>query len=135
MEELRSTLDDATGEAYDKVSRLPGLGYPGGPIIDELAGQGNRKAIALPRAMMCQQDARHDFSFSGLKTAVARYVEATEKEGRDYSVEDVYASFQEAVYDALTKKAVRTAQDVGATTLLLDDGVAMNSGLRGLATA
>ena len=135
MEELGSTLDDAAGEAYDKVSRLLGLGYPGGPIIDKLAKQGNRKAIAFPRAMMRQQDARYDFSFSGLKTAVARYVEAAEKEGREYSVEDVCASFQEAVCDVLTKKAVRAAQDVGATTLLLGGGVAANSRLRELAAA
>jgi len=135
MQELGSTLDDAAGEAYDKVSRLLGLGYPGGPIIDKLAKQGNRKAIAFPRAMMRQQDARHDFSFSGLKTAVARYVEAAEKEGREYSVEDVCASFQEAVCDVLTKKAVRAAQDVGATTLLLGGGVAANSRLRELAAA
>ena len=135
MEELGSTLDDAAGEAYDKVSRLLGLGYPGGPIIDKLAKQGNRKAIAFPRAMMRQQDARHDFSFSGLKTAVARYVEAAEKEGHEYSVEDVCASFQEAVCDVLTKKAVRAAQDVGATTLLLGGGVAANSRLRELAAA
>lgn len=135
MEELGSTLDDAAGEAYDKVSRLLGLGYPGGPIIDKLAKQGNRKAIAFPRAMMRQQDARHDFSFSGLKTAVARYVEAAEKEGHEYSVEDVCASFQEAVCDVLTKKAVRAAQDAGATTLLLGGGVAANSRLRELAAA
>ena len=135
MEELGSTLDDAAGEAYDKVSRLLGLGYPGGPVIDRLAKQGDRKAIAFPRAMMRQQDARYDFSFSGLKTAVARYVEAAEKEGHEYSVEDVCASFQEAVCDVLTKKAIRAAQDVGADTLLLGGGVAANSRLRELAAA
>lgn len=135
LEEMGSTLDDAAGEAYDKVSRLLGLGYPGGPIIDKLAKQGNPKAIQFPRGMMRQQDARYDFSFSGVKTAVARYVEAAEREGRVIDVADVCASFQEAVCDVLTKKAVRAAQDVEATTLLLGGGVAANSRLRELAAA
>lgn len=132
MQELGSTLDDAAGEAYDKVARLLGLGYPGGPIIDRLAQQGNRKAIAFPRGMMRQQDSRYDFSFSGLKTAVARHVEKAEKDGISILVEDVCASFQEAVCDVLTFKAVRAAQDVGATTMLLGGGVSANSRLRGL---
>lgn len=132
MEELGSTLDDAAGEAYDKVSRLLGLGYPGGPVIDKLAAKGNAKAIKFPRAMMRQQDSRHDFSFSGLKTAVARYVEQAEREGTSIPVEDVCASFQEAVCDVLTAKAVRAAKDVGATTMLLGGGVSANSRLRGL---
>ncbi|MEJ5919126.1 tRNA (adenosine(37)-N6)-threonylcarbamoyltransferase complex transferase subunit TsaD [Corynebacterium sp. H78] len=135
MVELGSTLDDAAGEAYDKVSRLLGLGYPGGPIIDKLANTGDKKAIQFPRGMMRQQDARHDFSFSGLKTAVARYVEKAEREGETIDIPDVCASFQEAVCDVLTKKAVRAAQDVGATTLLLGGGVAANSRLRELAAA
>ncbi len=135
MVELGATLDDAAGEAYDKVARLLGLGYPGGPVIDRMAAKGNRNAIAFPRAMLRQQDARYDFSFSGLKTAVARYVEAAEAEGREYSVADVCASFQEAVCDVLTKKAIRAAKDVGADTLLLGGGVAANSRLRELAAA
>ncbi|AKK10438.1 tRNA (adenosine(37)-N6)-threonylcarbamoyltransferase complex transferase subunit TsaD [Corynebacterium uterequi] len=139
MRELGSTLDDAAGEAYDKVARLLHLGYPGGPVIDRLAAQGDPKAIAFPRALT-KGDAlagehRYDFSFSGLKTAVARYVEAAEREGRVISVEDVCASFQEAVADVLTKKAVLAARDVGAPTMLLGGGVAANSRLRSLLAA
>lgn len=133
MIELGSTLDDAAGEAYDKVSRLLGLGYPGGPIIDTLAAQGNSAAIALPRAMMRQQDAAYDFSFSGLKTAVARYVEKLEATGQSIPIEDLCASFQEAVVDVLTKKALRACADTGATTLLLGGGVSANRRLRELA--
>lgn len=94
MRELGSTLDDAAGEAYDKVARLLGLGYPGGPIIDKLAQQGNKKAIAFPRGL---KNSPYDFSFSGLKTAVARYVEQAERNNSTISIEDVCASFQEAV--------------------------------------
>lgn len=137
MTELGSTLDDAAGEAYDKVSRLLGLGYPGGPVIDKLAGKGDPKAIKFPRGLMKTEDARsdnrHNFSFSGLKTAVARHVEAAERNGEVISVEDVCASFQEAVADVLTFKAVRACQDVGAGVLLLGGGVAANSRLRSLA--
>lgn len=133
MTELGSTLDDAAGEAYDKVSRLLGLGYPGGPVIDRLAREGDPTAVKFPRGMMRPQDSRHDFSFSGLKTAVARYVEAAEREGRVIDMADTCASFQEAVCDVLTFKAVRAAKDVGATTLLLGGGVAANSRLRELA--
>ncbi|AGS34064.1 UGMP family protein [Corynebacterium maris DSM 45190] len=136
MRELGSTLDDAAGEAYDKVARLLGLGYPGGPVIDKLAQRGEA-SIKFPRALMRAEDARgehrHNFSFSGLKTAVARYVEAAERNGEVISVEDVCASFQEAVADVLTAKAIRACQDVGAHTLLLGGGVAANSRLRGLA--
>ena len=137
MTELGSTLDDAAGEAYDKVSRLLGLGYPGGPVIDRLARQGNRKAIAFPRGMMRPQDSRYDFSFSGLKTAVARFVERAEAAGQvgenAIPVEDVCASFQEAVADVLTAKALRACDDTGAKVLLLGGGVSANSRLRGLA--
>lgn len=128
MRELGATLDDAAGEAYDKVARLLGLGYPGGPVIDRLAKQGTAN-IDFPRALRGSLD----FSFSGLKTAVARYVEAAEREGRQIVVEDVCASFQEAVCDALTKKAVRACKEVGASVLLLGGGVAANSRLRELA--
>ncbi|AGF71601.1 tRNA (adenosine(37)-N6)-threonylcarbamoyltransferase complex transferase subunit TsaD [Corynebacterium halotolerans] len=137
MRELGSTLDDAAGEAYDKVSRLLGLGYPGGPVIDKLAKQGDPQAVTFPRGLMKAEDSRgdhrHNFSFSGLKTAVARYVEAAEREGRVISVADVCASFQEAVCDVLTMKAVRACQDTGAKVLLLGGGVAANSRLRELA--
>lgn len=139
MRELGSTLDDAAGEAYDKVARLLGLGYPGGPVIDRLAARGDRRAINFPRGLSKAQDLRgehrYDFSFSGLKTAVARYVEAAERNGEVISVEDVCASFQEAVCDVLTKKAIMACQDTGAKVLLLGGGVAANSRLRSLAQA
>ena len=130
MRELGSTLDDAAGEAYDKVARLLGLGYPGGPIIDKLAQQGNKKAIAFPRGL---KNSPYDFSFSGLKTAVARYVEQAERNNSTISIEDVCASFQEAVCDVLTLKAIRACKDSGAQVLLLGGGVAANSRLRELA--
>ena len=130
MRELGSTLDDAAGEAYDKVARLLGLGYPGGPIIDKLAQQGNKKAIAFPRGL---KNSPYDFSFSGLKTAVARYVEQAEQNNSTISIEDVCASFQEAVCDVLTLKAIRACKDTGAQVLLLGGGVVANSRLRELA--
>lgn len=133
MKELGSTLDDAAGEAYDKVARLLGLGYPGGPVIDRLAAQGDPAAIAFPRGMSRPGDAAYDFSFSGLKTAVARFVEKAEREGRSVPVEDVCASFQEAVVDVLTAKAVRACTDTGATVMLLGGGVSANRRLRALA--
>ncbi|QPK79613.1 tRNA (adenosine(37)-N6)-threonylcarbamoyltransferase complex transferase subunit TsaD [Corynebacterium lizhenjunii] len=136
MRELGTTLDDAAGEAYDKVARLLGLGYPGGPVIDRLAARG-QVTIALPRGLSRAEDLRgerrYDFSFSGLKTAVARYVEKAEREGVVVSVEDVCASFQEAVADVLTAKAVMACEDTGARTLLLGGGVAANRRLRTLA--
>ena len=130
MRELGSTLDDAAGEAYDKVARLLGLGYPGGPIIDKLAQQGNKKAIAFPRGL---KNSPYDFSFSGLKTAVARYVEQAERNNSTISIEDVCASFQEAVCDVLTLKAIRACKDTGAQVLLLGGGLGIKSRLRELA--
>ena len=127
--ELGSTVDDAAGEAYDKVARLLGLGYPGGRVLDDLARTGDRDAIAFPRGMTGPLDAPYGFSFSGLKTAVARYVEAHP----DAAVADVAAGFQEAVADVLTAKAVRAAADLGVSTLLIAGGVAANSRLRELA--
>lgn len=139
MRELGSTLDDAAGEAYDKVARLLGLGYPGGPVVDKLAARGNRKAIRFPRGLSRADDLRgehrYDFSFSGVKTSVARYVESAEREGRVISVEDVCASFQEAVVDVLTSKAIMACKDTGASVLLLGGGVAANSRLRELVAA
>ena len=131
--ELGSTVDDAAGEAYDKVARLLGLGYPGGPVIDRLAATGDPRAIAFPRGMTGPRDARHDFSFSGLKTAVARRIEAAERDGERLAVADVAASFQDAVADVLTMKAVRACTDLGVDTLLIGGGVAANSRLRDLA--
>lgn len=127
--ELGSTVDDAAGEAYDKVARLLGLGYPGGRVLDELARTGDREAIVFPRGMTGPRDAPYAFSFSGLKTAVARYLESHP----DAVNADVAAGFQEAVADVLTRKAVRAATDPGVTTLLIAGGVAANSRLRELA--
>lgn len=127
--ELGATLDDAAGEAYDKVARLLGLGYPGGKALDDLARTGDPEAIAFPRGMTGPRDDRYSFSFSGLKTAVARYVESHP----DAAHADVAASFQEAVADVLTAKAVRAATETGVSTLLISGGVAANSRLRELA--
>jgi N6-L-threonylcarbamoyladenine synthase len=130
--ELGSTIDDAAGEAYDKVARVLGLPYPGGPVIDA-AATGDPRAIAFPRGLTAAKDqARHrfNFSFSGLKTAVARWVEARQRDGEDVPLADVAASFQEAVVDVLVTKARRAARDVGANGLCLGGGVAANSQLR-----
>lgn len=127
--ELGSTVDDAAGEAYDKVARLLGLGYPGGRVLDELARTGDPAAVSFPRGMTGPRDDRYAFSFSGLKTAVARYLEANPRADRA----DVAAGFQEAVADVLTAKAVRAATDLGVSTLLIAGGVAANSRLRELA--
>ncbi|MEU6640950.1 tRNA (adenosine(37)-N6)-threonylcarbamoyltransferase complex transferase subunit TsaD [Saccharomonospora sp. NPDC046836] len=131
--EIGSTVDDAAGEAYDKVARLLDLPYPGGPPIDKAARDGNPKAIAFPRGMTGPRDARFDFSFSGLKTAVARWVEAAEARGETVPIADVAASFQEAVADVLTAKAVRAATESGIGTLVISGGVAANSRLSALA--
>ena len=127
--ELGSTVDDAAGEAYDKVARLLGLGYPGGRVLDELARTGDRNAIVFPRGMTGPRDDPYTFSFSGLKTAVARHMERHP----DASHADVAAGFQESVADVLTRKAVRAATDLGVSTLLIAGGVAANSRLRELA--
>ena len=122
-EELGRTRDDAAGEAYDKVSKLLGLGYPGGPVIDSLSKQGDRKAVRFPRAMI---KGTHDFSFSGLKTAVRLAVE------RDPGLkkEDVAAAFQDAVADVLVKKVAIAIRETGVNRVSLSGGVAANSELR-----
>jgi len=133
--ELGATIDDAAGEAYDKVARLLGLGYPGGPVIDKLAADGDPKAIAFPRGLTAQKDQaahRFDYSFSGLKTSVSRWVETRRRDGQDVPMADVAASFQEAVADVLTAKAVDACDYLGVDTILLGGGVAANSRLRGL---
>ena len=135
VQELGSTIDDAAGEAYDKVARILGLPYPGGPVIDKAAADGDPRAIAFPRGLTSQRDLdkhRFDFSFSGLKTAVARWVETRELDGLDVPVADVSASFQEAVCDVLTAKAVEACRFVGTDQMLIGGGVAANSRLRGL---
>ncbi|CEA08834.1 tRNA N6-adenosine threonylcarbamoyltransferase [Arthrobacter saudimassiliensis] len=142
VELLGSTIDDAAGEAYDKVARILGLGYPGGPVIDKLAREGNPTAIRFPRGLTqpkymgtAQEPGphRYDWSFSGLKTAVARCVEQYEAAGEPLPVADIAASFQEAVVDVITAKAVLACTEHGITHLLLGGGVAANSRLRALA--
>jgi N6-L-threonylcarbamoyladenine synthase len=130
---LGATIDDAAGEAFDKVARLLGLPFPGGPHIDRVGRDGDPAAIAFPRGLTGPRDAPFDFSFSGLKTAVARHVEAVQRAGEPVPVADVAASFQEAVVDVLTAKAVRAARERGMETLVLGGGVAANSRLRALA--
>jgi len=120
---MGQTVDDAAGEAFDKVARFLGLGYPGGPAIDRLAADGEAGAVAFPRAM---RDEGYDFSFSGLKTAVVNHV----RKHPDVPAADVAASFQEAVVDVLTTKLVAAAAEAGAPTLVLGGGVAANSRLR-----
>jgi N6-L-threonylcarbamoyladenine synthase len=131
--ELGSTVDDAAGEAYDKVARVLGLPYPGGPPIDKAAKNGNPAAIAFPRGMTGPRDAKNDFSFSGLKTSVARWVEGASRRGEEIPVDDVAASFQEAVADVLTMKAIRAAKEQGIGTIVISGGVAANSRLSSLA--
>ena len=133
--ELGTTIDDAAGEAYDKVARLLSLPYPGGPHIDRAAAEGDPDAMAFPRGLTSRRDLerhRFDFSFSGLKTAVARYVETAEAEGREVVTADVAASFQEAVCDVLSAKAMDACAATGATDLLIGGGVAANRRLREL---
>lgn len=124
---LGQTLDDAAGEAFDKIARFLDLGYPGGPQIDRLAKRGNREAIAFPRALSGQG---LDFSFSGLKTAVVRHVRRAEEAGEKTKRSDVAASFQEAIVDVQVEKAIRAAQECDVQTIVAGGGVAANSRLR-----
>lgn len=136
VEELGGTLDDAAGEAFDKVGRLLGLPYPGGPHVDRLAKSGDRRAIRFPRGLSQGKDkVRHpyDFSFSGLKTAVARYVEGVAERGEDLNGEDVAASFSEAICDVLTAKALAACEAFDCDALVIGGGFSANSRLRGLA--
>jgi N6-L-threonylcarbamoyladenine synthase len=131
-----STIDDAAGEAFDKVARVLGLPFPGGPPIDCAAREGDTTAIAFPRGLTSGRDMerhRFDFSFSGLKTAVARWVEARQRAGQPVPVADVAASFQEAVADVLTRKAVLACREHGVEHLQIGGGVAANSRLRAMA--
>lgn len=141
VELLGATIDDAAGEAYDKVARILGLGYPGGPAIDKVARNGNPKAIRFPRGLsqpkyMGTADQpgphRYDWSFSGLKTAVARCVEQFEARGEEIPVADIAAAFQEAVVDVISSKAVLACREHGIKDVLLGGGVAANSRLREL---
>ncbi|MEZ5117301.1 MAG: tRNA (adenosine(37)-N6)-threonylcarbamoyltransferase complex transferase subunit TsaD [Candidatus Nanopelagicales bacterium] len=133
---LGASIDDAAGEAFDKVARLLGLPFPGGPWIDRAAEDGDPGSIAFPRGLTSPRDLerhRFDFSFSGLKTAVARWVEARERAGEAVPVADVAAAFQEAVVDVLTRKAVDACVAHGVDHLLIGGGVAANSRLRAVA--
>jgi N6-L-threonylcarbamoyladenine synthase len=127
-EVLGQTVDDAAGEAFDKVARLLGLGFPGGPAIDRLAAEGDPHAIDFPRAMASSGDL--DFSMSGLKTAVLRYLRQERAAGREPHLPDVAASFQEAIVDVQVRKTLAAASAVGAPTVLLGGGVVANSRLR-----
>ena len=129
---LGSTMDDAAGEAFDKIARVMGLGFPGGPAVDLEAKNGNRDAINFPRGLTQAEDWRtrpYDFSFSGLKTAVARYLESTP----GYKRGDVAASFQEAIVDVLIQKSLAACKATGIQSLVIAGGVAANSRLRELA--
>lgn len=132
-ETLGETRDDAAGEAFDKVARLLKLGYPGGPVIDKLAQEGNPLAFALPEGKVSLPSGGYhpyDGSFSGLKTAVLRLVQQLEKDNKQVPITDVAASFQETVARSLTKRAIACALDYGLNTIAVGGGVAANSGLR-----
>lgn len=134
---LGETIDDAAGEAFDKVARVLGLPYPGGPQIDAVAITGDPKAIRFPRGLSLPKDMekhRFDFSFSGLKTAVARHVEKAELLGEEISIPDVAASFREAVVDVLLTKALAACEHYQVKRLLLGGGVVANARLREVAT-
>jgi len=128
FEVLGRTRDDAAGEAFDKIARVLGLGYPGGPLVDKLAKEGNPKAIDFPRVKMDKDSL--DFSFSGVKTAVINYIHKLEQNGEEINRADVAASFQDAVTDALCEHTIEGAKRVGAKTVAIAGGVAANSELR-----
>ena len=128
FEILGVTRDDAAGEAFDKVARAIGLGYPGGPKVDKLAKEGNPDAISFPRAKI--SDNEYDFSFSGLKSAVLNYINSAEMKHEEINRADVAASFQKSVTDVLSEHAVNAAKKYGMKKLALAGGVASNSGLR-----
>ncbi len=128
FEIIGRTRDDAAGEAFDKVARAIGLGYPGGPKIDKIAKEGNPEAIEFPRAHV--DDAPYDFSFSGIKSAVLNYINSAEMKGETVNKADLAASFQKAVVDALVSRAIRLTKESGMDKLALAGGVASNSALR-----
>ena len=131
VEPLGQTIDDAAGEAFDKVARVLGLPFPGGPHIDRVAKDGNSQAVDFPRGVV--RGAPYSFTFSGLKTAVARWVEARQRQGHEVPLADIAASFQEAVVDVLTRRAVAACKDKGVDHLVIGGGVAANSRLRAVA--
>jgi N6-L-threonylcarbamoyladenine synthase len=125
---LGQTVDDAAGEAFDKIARFLGLGFPGGPALDRLARKGNPNAIDFPRAMLESGD--YDFSLSGLKTSVLRYVRRERDAGRSIDAADLAASFQEAIVDVQVDKTIAAARERGVRTVLLGGGVVANTRLR-----
>ena len=127
---LGRTRDDAAGEAFDKIARALGLGYPGGPLIDKLAADGNREAIDFPRAFL--EEGSYDFSFSGLKSAALNYMNSKKMKHEEINPADIAASFQEAVADVLSAKLVKAAIDKKSKYVVLAGGVASNSRLREL---
>jgi len=136
VELLGETIDDAAGEAFDKIARVLGLSYPGGPEIDRVAKEGNPKAVRFPRGLTLPKDQekhRYNFSFSGLKTAVARHVELAESKGEQVSIPDIAASFREAVVDVLVTKAINACLDNNVPRLILGGGVVANARLREVA--
>jgi len=130
---LGSTCDDAAGEAFDKVAKMLGLGYPGGPAIDERARNGNCAAFEFPRGLM--HDGTYDFSFSGLKTSVRRTLDALKSSGSDVPVNDICASVQEAIVDVVVEKTLRAAQAYGVSAITISGGVSANSRLRSVMTS
>ncbi len=132
-EKIGGTRDDAAGEAFDKVARVIGLGYPGGPKVDKAAREGNRDAIAFKRVWL--EPGSYDFSFSGLKTQALNYLNTERQAGREINVNDVAASFQEAVVEVIAEKAVCAAEEFGQKRIVMAGGVASNSRLRELISA
>ncbi|MDP4093895.1 MAG: tRNA (adenosine(37)-N6)-threonylcarbamoyltransferase complex transferase subunit TsaD [Bacillota bacterium] len=128
FEILGQTRDDAAGEAFDKVARSIGLGYPGGPLIDKAAVNGNPNAVKFPRVYF--EDGSLDFSFSGIKTAVLNYLNSQEQKGQPFSIEDVSASFQQAVVDVLVNNTIKAAKIKKQNKIVIAGGVAANSYLR-----
>lgn len=133
--ELGATLDDAAGEAFDKIGRILGLPYPGGPHVDKLAATGSREAIVFPRGLAAAKDRerhRYNFSFSGLKTAAARMIEGYEDAGKEVPAADICAAFSESINDSLTAKALDACERYGCDTLVVGGGFSANSRLREL---
>ncbi|MCD8390790.1 MAG: tRNA (adenosine(37)-N6)-threonylcarbamoyltransferase complex transferase subunit TsaD, partial [Firmicutes bacterium] len=128
LEILGRTRDDAAGEAFDKIARVLGLGYPGGPLIDDLAKKGDKTAVKFPRVRIDKDS--QDFSFSGVKTAVINHIHKLEQNGAPYNKADIAASFQDAVTDVLCEHTIEAALKKGRKTIALAGGVAANSDLR-----
>ena len=130
FEILGRTRDDAAGEAFDKISRVLGLGYPGGPLIDKLAKEGDPHAVEFPRVRIDKNEQCLDFSFSGVKTAVINYLHKLEQKGEEYNKADIAASFQNAVTDVLVEHTIQAARKKNCRTVAIAGGVACNSQLR-----